>query len=71
MERALDNYYSQNQPVVPKAYNSALFDKYKDDDNIIGPTGTEKLCMDLEVDPSDVVTICLSWHMKVFRYCLS
>lgn len=65
MERALDYFYSQNQASTPTPYNSALFDAYKDEEDIIGPTGTEKLCIDLGVDPSDVVTICLSWHMKV------
>ena len=55
VERALDAFYS----------NGSLFDTYKDSDDMIGPEGTEKLCGDLGVDPSDVVTIALSWRMKV------
>ncbi|KAJ3302556.1 hypothetical protein HDV03_004872 [Kappamyces sp. JEL0829] len=48
---------------------SLLFDQYKDEDDLIGAEGTEKLCNDLDVDPSDVVTIVLSWHMKCPTMC--
>ena len=58
VERALDLLYS-NESI-------GLFDAYKESDqDIIGPEGTERLCEDLGVDPTDAVTIALSWHMKV------
>ncbi|KND01302.1 uncharacterized protein SPPG_03111 [Spizellomyces punctatus DAOM BR117] len=49
---------------------SALFDKYKDpDEDAILVDGTESLCNDLEVDPTDVVTLVLAWHLQSPRMC--
>jgi DCN1-like protein 1/2 len=62
VERAVDAFYSSGP--------FPLFDLYKDEDDLIGPEGTERLCADLGVDPSDVVTIVLSWHMKVHTFFL-
>jgi len=42
-----------------------VFTKYKEeDDDQIGPAGMEKFCQDLEVDPEDVVTLVIAYHMK-------
>ena len=32
----------------------SLFNKYKDEDDQIGPAEIEKFCQDVEVDPEDV-----------------
>jgi len=64
VEAAIDTFFANQQPPPVR-----FFDDYKDEDDTIGPEGTEKLCNDLGVDPSDVVTIVLSWHMKVDSYC--
>ncbi|KAJ3015028.1 UNVERIFIED_CONTAM: DCN1-like protein 1 [Siphonaria sp. JEL0065] len=55
---------------VDKSKLSKLFDTYKDaDDDIIGVEGTERLCEDLEVDPTDVVTLVLAFHLKCENMC--
>jgi DCN1-like protein 1/2 len=68
-ERALNAFFNQPPPPVTEDWrakaSSSFFDQYKDQEDMIGAEGTERLCNDLGVDPSDVVTIILSWHMKV------
>ncbi|KAJ3071692.1 DCN1-like protein 2 [Podochytrium sp. JEL0797] len=55
---------------VDKTRLNKLFDIYKEmDEDIIGLEGTEKLCTDLNVDPMDVVTLILSFHLKCERMC--
>ncbi|KAJ3134710.1 DCN1-like protein 1 [Physocladia obscura] len=39
------------------------------DEDIIGVDGTEKLCEDLGVDPMDVVTLVLAYHLKCEKMC--
>jgi len=46
-----------------------IFNKYKDDDDddddqTMGTTGMEKFCSDLELDPDDVVTLVIAYHLK-------
>ncbi|KAL3148790.1 hypothetical protein ABBQ38_014198 [Trebouxia sp. C0009 RCD-2024] len=55
---------------VPKTSNKAaephddLFLKYKEvSEDRIGPEGVEKLCRDLQVDPSDRKVLLLAWKM--------
>jgi len=42
----------------------SLFNKYKDEEDQIGPAEIEKFCQDLEVDPEDVVMIVMAYHLK-------
>jgi len=42
----------------------SLFNRYKDEEDQIGPAEIEKYCADLEVDPEDVVMIVLAYHLK-------
>jgi len=42
----------------------ALFDKYKDEDDQIGPNEMEKLCQDVGVDPEDPVMVVIAYHLK-------
>ncbi|KAI9189122.1 Scaffold-type E3 ligase [Blastocladiella emersonii ATCC 22665] len=47
-----------------------LFEKYKDaDDGIIGVEGTEQLCEDLGVDPSDVVMLSVAYMLQCPHMC--
>jgi len=60
---------SKNSVVVDSsAFQSSrldtLFNKYKDEEDQIGPTGIETYCSDLGVDPEDVVMIVLAYHLK-------
>ncbi|KAJ3233170.1 DCN1-like protein 1 [Chytriomyces hyalinus] len=55
---------------VDQAKLTKLFESYKDaDENFIGLEGTERLCQDLEVDPMDIVTLILAFHLKCERMC--
>eukprot|EP01137_Pigoraptor_chileana_P020143 Opistho-2@82121 len=49
-----------------------VFEKYRDDpaEDAIGPSGMEKLCADLEVDPSDVIMLLVSWKMGAAQMCV-
>eukprot|EP00270_Netrium_digitus_P013160 TRINITY_DN4349_c0_g1_i2.p1 TRINITY_DN4349_c0_g1~~TRINITY_DN4349_c0_g1_i2.p1 ORF type:complete len:267 (+),score=70.15 TRINITY_DN4349_c0_g1_i2:80-880(+) len=47
-----------------------LFNRYKDPHaDVILAEGAAKLCEDLQVDPQDVVTLVLSWHLKAATMC--
>jgi DCN1-like protein 1/2 len=47
-----------------------LYENYKDmDEDLILVDGTEKLCADLDVDPTDIVTLVLAYHLKCERMC--
>ncbi|KAI8846793.1 hypothetical protein BC829DRAFT_345800, partial [Chytridium lagenaria] len=39
------------------------------DEGLIGLEGTEKLCEVLDIDPSDIVTLVLAWHLKCEKPC--
>ncbi|EGD76752.1 Dcun1d3 protein [Salpingoeca rosetta] len=52
-----------------KALNQ-LFDKYKEErKDVIGIAGTEQLCADLEVDPSDVRVLAFAWRLGASKMC--
>jgi DCN1-like protein 1/2 len=46
-----------------------VFDIDLDEQDLIAAEGTERLVTDLGLDPSDVVTIVLSWHLKCPTMC--
>ncbi|KAK9766037.1 Scaffold-type E3 ligase, variant 2 [Basidiobolus ranarum] len=49
---------------------SDVFEVYKDsDEDAILVEGTEQLCNDLEVDPTDVVMLVVAWHLNAERMC--
>jgi len=60
----------QSSYVDSKAID-ALFDQYRDSssDNI-EIAGIEKLCADLQVDPSDPIMLIISWQMKAATMCV-
>ena len=46
------------------AFYEELFHKYKDEaDSIIGPEGIERLCADIELEPTDVLVLVLAWSL--------
>ncbi|KAJ3196974.1 DCN1-like protein 2 [Irineochytrium annulatum] len=60
------------EPVVSASESKlqALFETFKEEgEDHIGIEGTEKLCEALGVEPSDVVTLVLAWHLKCERMC--
>ncbi|KAJ3055166.1 DCN1-like protein 1 [Rhizophlyctis rosea] len=77
LELAVDAYFSGNIGAaaarglsVNQSAISALFDKYKDpEEDAILLEGTEALCNDLNVDPTDVVTLVLAYHLQCERMC--
>ncbi|KAJ3189641.1 DCN1-like protein 1 [Irineochytrium annulatum] len=77
LEVACDAYFNSGAtshapaaPAVDARQIGALFDKFKDpEEDYIGIEGTEALCQALEVDPSDVVTLVLAWHLGCKQMC--
>ncbi|XJO72905.1 hypothetical protein BDV3_003966 [Batrachochytrium dendrobatidis] len=80
LEVAVDDYFqsngsarkseSHNSSTVNPLFISALFDKYKDaEEDAILLEGTEALCNDLNIDPTDVVTLVLAYHLKCENMC--
>lgn len=53
---------SKEQPFSHKKCES-FFNKYSDSAQMIGPSGVEKLCQDMEVPPEDIVMLVLSWKL--------
>jgi hypothetical protein len=39
-------------------------------ENAIAVEGVEKLCQDLQVDPSDIGLLVFAWYCKAERMCL-
>ena len=75
---AIDAYYNQDKRGITKTKVSnvntktidELFDKYKDSqEDLILVEGTELLCQDLQVDPTDVVVLVLAWHLGCENMC--
>lgn len=72
LESAFDYFYSQPQI---KSYTDTrqleeLYNKYRDKyTDMILVDGITALCNDLQVDPQDIVTLVLSWHMKAATMC--
>lgn len=50
---------------------SALYDNYKDpnDPGKIGVEGVEKLCIDLELDPTSITVLLLAWKLRAAVQC--
>lgn len=83
LEVALDQYFSNPQIYyqpesrsssagsVDKKKVQALFDKYKDptEPKKIGIEGVERLCLDLELDPTSIRILVLAWKLKAARQC--
>ncbi|RPD63357.1 defective in Cullin neddylation protein 1 [Lentinus tigrinus ALCF2SS1-6] len=66
LDLAVDAYYNNPPTPAPQASTSklnALFDKYKDGDDIT-IDGTIKLCEDLDVNPEDVVLLAVAYELK-------
>lgn len=48
----------------------AFFGTYANDEGVIGPIGMEKLCNDLEVEPTHIVMLVLAWKLKAKTMCV-
>jgi DCN1-like protein 1/2 len=53
------------EPILTQILSSTL----DDEEDLILVEGTEKLCEDLEVDPTDIVTLVLAWYLKCNKMC--
>ena len=50
---------------------SALFDRYKEPDaDTIQVSGVERLCADLQVEPTDAIMLVIAWQMKCETMCV-
>ncbi|XP_074575121.1 uncharacterized protein LOC141831626 [Curcuma longa] len=72
LEGAFDMFYSQ--PHIRTTTNTRhleeLYNRYKDPYvDMILVDGISLLCTDLQVDPQDIVTLVVSWHMKAATMC--
>lgn len=57
------NLQYQPKPIQPSM--EELYRRYKaPHEDMIMAEGIERLCIDLEVDPQDIVMLVMSWHMK-------
>lgn len=67
-EAAIDNFYTSPELPAPSGRRKAieaLFDRLKDpQQDIILVDGITQFCNELEVDPSDIVVLVISWHFK-------
>ncbi|KAK5574842.1 hypothetical protein RB653_010096 [Dictyostelium firmibasis] len=60
------------QPITKKALNSLtpvqiMFEKYKDDDESIGPEGITRFCSDLGLPPDSFEILILAWTMNAVK----
>ncbi|KAG0464326.1 hypothetical protein HPP92_020395 [Vanilla planifolia] len=72
LEGAFDIFYSQPhvRATIDLRHLEALYDRYKDPYlDMILVDGISLLCNDLQVDPRDIVTLVISWHMKAATMC--
>jgi len=84
LEVSLDQYFSNPDAYykpesrassagsIDKRKIHALFDKYKDPSESpakIGLDGVERLCEDLELDPTSVRILILAWKLKAAKQC--
>ncbi|WZZ29415.1 hypothetical protein YC2023_012816 [Brassica napus] len=58
IEAAFDVFYSQPQPKSNDPYSDMILAE-----------GVSVLCSDLQVEPQDIVTLVLSWHMNAATAC--
>uniref|UniRef100_A0A7S0IWR0 Defective in cullin neddylation protein n=1 Tax=Calcidiscus leptoporus TaxID=127549 RepID=A0A7S0IWR0_9EUKA len=76
LEQAVDAFFSgaASRASIPPVDDAKLikwFDTYKDvDAEHIGVPGIEKLCAELDVDPTDVVMLMIAWKMKAATMCV-
>lgn len=61
-----DGHNSSEDPKHADHQRIKWFNQYADGEEI-GPEGVEKFCIDLEVDPEDIVMLVIAWHMKAKR----
>ncbi|CAA7016260.1 unnamed protein product [Microthlaspi erraticum] len=72
LEAAFDVFYSQPQPKsnADTRRLEELYNRYKDQySDMILADGVSVLCNDLQVEPQDIVTLVLSWHMNAATAC--
>lgn len=75
LEIAFEVYYNSGANPGPVPATNArqvdeLFQRYRDSvEGIIMADGVARFCDDLQVDPQDVVTLVLSWHMRAATMC--
>lgn len=72
LEGALDVFYSQPQVrnYTDTRHLEELYNRYKDRySDMIMADGITLLCTDLQVDPSDIAMLVVSWHMKAATMC--
>lgn len=78
LEAAFEVYYNSNLGVAPAPPVPAtsqrqldeLFLRYGDpQEGMVMADGVARFCEDLQVDPQDVVTLVLSWHMRAATMC--
>ncbi|KAG2315594.1 hypothetical protein Bca52824_018716 [Brassica carinata] len=72
LEAAFDVFYSQPQPRSNADVRrlEELYNRYKDQySDMILADGISVLCSDLQVEPQDIVTLVLSWHMNAATAC--
>ncbi|KAM9972954.1 hypothetical protein ACTFIR_012325 [Dictyostelium discoideum] len=60
------------QPITKKALNSltpvqSMFEKYKDDDETIGPEGIARFCSDIGLAPDSFEILVLAWTMNASK----
>ncbi|XP_038682296.1 DCN1-like protein 2 [Tripterygium wilfordii] len=72
LEGAFDMFYSRSQiqTLTDTRHLEELYNRYKDPYlDMILADGISLLCSDLQVDPQDIVTLVVSWHMKAAAMC--
>lgn len=74
LKLAFEVFYSSSSPLsyarTDTVLQEQLYQRYKDPDaDIVLVDGISRLCEDLEVEPSDVAMLVLSWHMGAATMC--
>ena len=69
LDAAADIFFNSGMgpsgPQVDEEKVSALFDKYKEeDDDSIQVNGVVQFCEDLSVDPADPIMLIIAWQMR-------
>lgn len=63
--------FSRSSSVVDSRKILALYNKYKDPNNPekIGVEGVEKLCIDLQLDPTSITVLVFAWKLRAAVQC--
>ncbi|KAL0034111.1 hypothetical protein WJX79_009520 [Trebouxia sp. C0005] len=73
VELAINFFFNQGLTASTSNDNSAitsLYEKYRDkQEDAILADGVGRFCQDLQVDPSDIVTLVISWHFQAATMC--